>query len=189
MVIDAAARTFADHGFTAASIQQIAARAGVVPSVVYDHFRSKRELYLELLDTRGSAFIERTVRPVESGGAEELVARSVDAFFLAVEEDQFMWRVLSREAPPDAAIAAKYDEIQSSATAAISALVQSFRPDSELIEGIPRATTNALVAQSVKATMNGAARWWFDNRDTPRTHVVATVNALLLSGLLPLANH
>ena len=48
-ILDAAVEVFAEQGYTAAKMQDIAARAGVVPSVLYDHFGSKRELHITLL--------------------------------------------------------------------------------------------------------------------------------------------
>ena len=49
-ILDAAVEVFAERGYTAAKMQDIAARAGVVPSVLYDHFGSKRELHITLLE-------------------------------------------------------------------------------------------------------------------------------------------
>src|SRR4051812_24180320 len=40
-ILDAAVEVFAELGYDAAKMQNIAARAGVVPSVLYDHFGSK----------------------------------------------------------------------------------------------------------------------------------------------------
>ena len=49
-ILDAAVEVFAEHGYDAAKMQDIAARAGVVPSVLYDHFGSKRELHITVLE-------------------------------------------------------------------------------------------------------------------------------------------
>lgn len=49
-VIDAALRVFAERGYAAASIRDIAALAGVTKPVVYYHFGSKAGLYQALLD-------------------------------------------------------------------------------------------------------------------------------------------
>lgn len=49
VIIAAAIEQFADHGFDAASMEEIAAAASVTKPIVYRHFQSKRSLYLDLL--------------------------------------------------------------------------------------------------------------------------------------------
>ena len=46
----AAAELFAERGYVGASIDEIAARSGVSPPVVYDHFESKQDLYRRLVE-------------------------------------------------------------------------------------------------------------------------------------------
>jgi AcrR family transcriptional regulator len=41
LILEAAARQFAAHGYSGASMTGIAAAAGIAPSVIYDHFGSK----------------------------------------------------------------------------------------------------------------------------------------------------
>ena len=49
-VLQAAMNTFASHGFSGASIRDIAAAAGVTKPTVYYHFGSKADLYQALVD-------------------------------------------------------------------------------------------------------------------------------------------
>lgn len=51
-LLDAAARLFADEGFTATSVEEVAAEAGYTVGAVYSNFGSKEQLFLELLTTR-----------------------------------------------------------------------------------------------------------------------------------------
>ncbi|HEY4378100.1 MAG TPA: helix-turn-helix domain-containing protein, partial [Acidimicrobiales bacterium] len=48
-----ATAVFAEHGFHGASMNQVAEAAGVTKPVLYQHFRSKRELYRELVEDVG----------------------------------------------------------------------------------------------------------------------------------------
>lgn len=50
-MLDAALAEFSSHGFTAATIESIAARAGLSKSGFYAHFRSKESIFQSLLDT------------------------------------------------------------------------------------------------------------------------------------------
>lgn len=50
-LLDVALAEFSSHGFTAATIESIAARAGLSKSGFYAHFRSKESIFQSLLDT------------------------------------------------------------------------------------------------------------------------------------------
>jgi len=81
-VVSAAIDQLADGGYASASVQAIAARAGVATGSVYRHFPSKRELFTEVfrrasqreLDVMGAMVVgdERSVR--------ERIAAAVEAF-------------------------------------------------------------------------------------------------------------
>ncbi len=49
-ILDAAEAVFAEHGFEAASLREIARRAGIQQPGLYNHFASKRDLYAAVLD-------------------------------------------------------------------------------------------------------------------------------------------
>ncbi len=49
-LLDAAAVVFAEHGYHGASVADVAAAAGLTKGAVYSNYRSKEELFLELLD-------------------------------------------------------------------------------------------------------------------------------------------
>ncbi|WP_264075182.1 TetR/AcrR family transcriptional regulator, partial [Mycolicibacter minnesotensis] len=80
-ILDAAVEVFAEHGYTATKMADIAARAGVVPSVLYDHFGSKRELHITLLEAHSEQLRERSLRRLEGGSVEEMVRASISSYF------------------------------------------------------------------------------------------------------------
>ena len=49
-ILDAAEAVFAERGFDAASLREIARRAGIQQPGLYNHFASKRDLYAAVLD-------------------------------------------------------------------------------------------------------------------------------------------
>src|SRR4051812_5134592 len=49
-ILAAAVPVFARHGFREASLDDIAAQAGITRAIVYRHFDSKEELYRAILD-------------------------------------------------------------------------------------------------------------------------------------------
>jgi AcrR family transcriptional regulator len=56
-LLDVARLLFAERGFHDTSVQELADRAGVTKPVVYQHFQSKRALFLELLRATGGELL------------------------------------------------------------------------------------------------------------------------------------
>ena len=187
LVLEAATQAFAEHGYEGASIGQIAERAGVVASVVYDHFGSKRALYVELLASHARTLIEHTTKPRPSESPQQLFEANIEAFYRFVEAYPFVWRMIFRDPPADTQIAAAHREIQRGASDAIAVLIASVRPAEQLIPGIARDQANTMLAEGITALNNGLAGWWYEHRETPREQVLAVVHVLLWTGLQHLA--
>ncbi|HEX6457594.1 MAG TPA: TetR/AcrR family transcriptional regulator [Thermoleophilaceae bacterium] len=69
-LLAAAAETFAERGFQAATMEQIADRVGLTKGALYYRYRTKEDLFLALLDERCARYtaeLERT--PVAGWGA------------------------------------------------------------------------------------------------------------------------
>ena len=99
-LLAAARHEFAAQGYAGASLDLIAARAGVTKGALYHHFANKAALlqavYIELEEeaaTRVRAAVEAT-----KGGAMARVAAAFDAFFNA-SADPIYHRIVLRDAP------------------------------------------------------------------------------------------
>jgi AcrR family transcriptional regulator len=77
----AAQEVFVRAGYHAAAMDEIADRAGVSKPVLYQHFPSKLELYLALLDQHTSALLD-AVRTALSSTQDnkQRVAATMDAY-------------------------------------------------------------------------------------------------------------
>jgi AcrR family transcriptional regulator len=181
-ILDAAVEQFAERGYEGASISEIARGAGVVASVIYDHFPSKRALHVQLLEIHGSALIERAVRPVEGATPQDLLRWSIEAFFEFMEEDPFVWRLLFRDPPSDPEIARAHKRIQDRATEAIAALIEAAMPGAEPQWGIPRRQASWMLAEAARAVTDALAAWWYEHPEVPREQVVTVAVALLWEG-------
>lgn len=62
---------FARQGYHATSVDDVAEAAGYTKGAVYSNFRSKEELFLELLDRRIDRNVERLESVLLSGSAEQ----------------------------------------------------------------------------------------------------------------------
>ena len=81
-LLGAAQEVFVSQGYHAAAMDEIADRAGISKPVLYQHFPSKLELYLALLDESVDALID-TVRQALSSTTEnkQRVAATFGAYF------------------------------------------------------------------------------------------------------------
>jgi AcrR family transcriptional regulator len=181
-ILAAAVELFAQHGYAEAKMQDIAARAGVVPSVLYDHFGSKRELHVTVLEQHAEQLRESSLRRVEGASAEELVRASVTNYFEFVEKDPFMWRFLHRDPPADPEIAAVCQEIADRGTEAIAGLIRFGAGDAKPINGITIDDAAWILARATQSACGGVATWWYENRGVPRERVVELVFMLLWQG-------
>lgn len=181
-ILAAATEVFAERGYAGASMTAIAARAGVVASVIYDHFGSKRDLAVELLEQHGAAIVERTITDVTSDDPRELVRTSIDLFFRFMEEDPFIWRFLFRDPPTDPEIAAVHRRIHDLAAEGIAEMVRRTIPPQELFGGIPYERATLMIAKASQQSTQGLAQWWFENRDVPREEVVEVAYRVLWDG-------
>ncbi|CDQ43393.1 MULTISPECIES: TetR/AcrR family transcriptional regulator [Mycolicibacterium] len=181
-ILDAAVETFAEHGFAEAKMQDIASLAGVVPSVLYDHFGSKRELHLAVIEEHATQLREHSLRRVEGATPEEMVRASISNYFEFVEADPFMWRFLHRDPPADSETAKVVEEIIGRGTAAIADLIRLGAGETTSVRGITVDDSAWILARATQSACDGVATWWYENRDVPRERVVELVFMLLWQG-------
>ena len=85
-LLDVALDVFADKGFHETSMNDVAEAAGVTKPVLYQHFRSKRELFGELLADVGRDLQDAITKAVASAQtSHEMVDLGFAAFFRYVD--------------------------------------------------------------------------------------------------------
>lgn len=98
-MLDAAVAEFGRHGFHAASMDEIATRAGVSKPMVYAYLGSKEDLFLACMHREGTRLLEAIVGVVEFDLApDEQLWRGMRAFFGYVAANRDGWSVLYRHA-------------------------------------------------------------------------------------------
>jgi AcrR family transcriptional regulator len=190
LIMEAAARLFAERGYPGASMIDIAAAAGIAPSVIYDHFPSKKVLHLALLSQHARALIDATTRieaatPGTEDSGEALMRRSTEGFFSFVEQHPYAWRMLFRDPPADDEIAAAHARIHQNGAAAISGLLH-LAPELRLRAGITRDRGAEMLAWAIKSSNDGLAAWWYEHPEVPREQVVEVSVGLCWRGLAAL---
>src|SRR5919204_4170163 len=86
-LLDVALREFAAPGLHATSMDQVAGAAGVTKPVLYQHFGSKRRLYLELLEDVGRQLSDAIAKATAAAdGPRQQVTAGFGTYFHFVAE-------------------------------------------------------------------------------------------------------
>jgi AcrR family transcriptional regulator len=94
-LLEVALERFAANGFHGTSMEEIADAAGVTKPVLYQHFGSKRTLYLELLETVGQELLQEvTVRAEAETHPHQQVLAGFRAYFRFVRERTSAFQLL-----------------------------------------------------------------------------------------------
>ncbi len=98
-MLEVAGRVFAQRGFHAASMEEIAAGTGVSKPMIYNYFGSKEGLYFAYIELAGRRMLSRMRNAVRAAGdrPEERLWASVLAFFGHVDDNRNEWSVLFGE--------------------------------------------------------------------------------------------
>jgi AcrR family transcriptional regulator len=90
-----ATEVFAERGFHATSMDEVAEAAGVTKPVLYQHFPSKRALYRELLDDVDAQLVSSLVAATTSASTgRERVQEGFAAYFRFVATNRAAFRLL-----------------------------------------------------------------------------------------------
>jgi AcrR family transcriptional regulator len=181
-VIEAAAtQVFAERGYQAATIDEIARRSGVSAPVVYDHFESKADLHARLLERHLAEM--RSVWAAHLTGAdppETRIPRALDAWFAYVESHPYAWRMIFRDTSGDPDVQAAHREIQAQSSRGLLPLLETL-PGGTEIAGDGGELAREMVVELLRSAIAGLALWWYEHREVPREQVVAAaMNALWL---------
>src|SRR5215207_4620080 len=90
---------FAEKGYEATSVEEIAARAEVSKPVVYEHFGGKEGLYAVVVDREVRSLLETVTASLTAGRAHELVEQAALALLAYIENSSDGFRILVRDSP------------------------------------------------------------------------------------------
>lgn len=181
LIVEAAIVEFAQRGYEAASIGRIANAAGVARTVLYDHFSSKHELFVQVLDVEQQSLLSYLSTALGSEGTtEERWRAAFDAFFAFVQEQPQGWRLLFPSNPPLGDDAAQeYRRIHAGSNRMLADLLAADARRAGLEPETVRA--RALFAIHRDA-LTAAARWWEGHPDVSRAEIVDAAMAALWTG-------
>jgi len=153
-LFDVALSLFAEHGYAATTMDDIAESAGVTKPLVYQHFESKRALYLELMDVVSRELVTRIAQATaNASGPRQQVELGFAAYFELMVDNEPAFRLLyGRDAPDDFELGAALRRVEETIAQAIDPLIDAgLEPGHRL-----------LLAHAVVGMAEGASRHWLD---------------------------
>lgn len=181
-MLDIAEQVFAERGFAAAAMDDIAERVGVSKPMLYEYFGSKEGLLVGCINRARSELRAVTERAVaEASDAEDAMRRAVRAFFEYIEERQVSWSMLRHESAVTVPWAVEEIEgIRRQQTALFATLTAGFLPDSTRME-------LEAAAEVVVGACERVALWRERRGDVSSVDATEYVMRFLWSGLVSLA--
>ncbi len=150
---------FAEDGYAAVTMDEIAARVGVTKPLLYNYFGNKERLYIACMERAAESLTATVAESVtETDSPAEALGDGVRAFFAFLDSDRAAWAVLFDETLPRggevAERAAAYrGRILALVSAAMLAQLPERRRDAARIE--VEALSTALLGAA-----EALARWW-----------------------------
>ncbi len=159
-LLSAALEVFVAQGYHAAAMDDIADRAGVSKPVLYQHFPSKLELYLALLDESCDTIISAAAQALESTEDNKLrVAATMHAFYDYVASAEGAFRlVFESDLTNEPAVRARVDRVTVECAKLIAHVI---RDDTGLSE-----EQSQLLAVSLVGMAQVSARFWLQEHGT-----------------------
>ena len=176
--LGAAHELFAERGYAAVTMDEIAAAVGVTKPLLYNYFGNKERLYIACMERAGDSLIATIAEAVgESANPGDALGAGVRAFFEFLDTDRAAWAVLFDETLPHGGevfdrVAAYRGQIVDLVSASLLAQLPDRRQVKVEIEALSTALLGAAEA---------LARWWL------RTEAISAEGAaeLLVSTVEP----
>jgi AcrR family transcriptional regulator len=174
-LLEAADRVVQREG-SAASMNLIAAEAGITKPILYRHFGDKSGLYRALASRHIEQLLIRLrAALLTRGGLAARTRATVEAYLAAVEEQPQVYRfLLERAAMEDAEVRG---EVVGFVRRFGDELAAGMRAESAL--GEISAARAQIWAHGIAGMVQAAGDWWLDHPDVPRQVVVEQLTALM----------
>jgi AcrR family transcriptional regulator len=175
LILDVAGPVFARRGFHAASMDEIAAEAGVSKPMLYAYFGSKQGLYLAYIDRTGRELVDRLQRAAEDSRGQPRHARlqaPVREFLAFVEDYRDGWTVLFRETTTIAPVAEEVATLRTQVVGVVRAMLET---GGTRTTGLPADA----IAHAIVGAGESIANWWLDHPESGRDEVADWYVALV----------
>jgi AcrR family transcriptional regulator len=168
---------FAEKGFEATSVEEIAAKAGVSKPVVYEHFGGKEGLYAVIVDREMRALLGRVEGALTGDHARTLLEQAALALLDYIEADTDGFRILVRDSPVAASTGSFASLIGDIAVRVEHLLAAEFKQRGFDAKYAP------MYSQMLVGMVALTGQWWVDVRRPKKADVAAHLVNLAWNGL------
>ncbi|HVF19470.1 MAG TPA: TetR/AcrR family transcriptional regulator [Mycobacteriales bacterium] len=176
-LLDVGRAQFAERGFEATSIEQIAERAGVSKPVIYEHFGGKEGLYAVVVDREMQRLITRVTGALDGGHPRVLLEQAAGALLTYIEDETDGFRILVRDSPVASTSGTFASLIGDIASQVEYILVAEFKARGFDPKNAP------MYSQALVGMVALVGQWWLEARKPKRDEVVAHLVNLAWNGL------
>ncbi|WP_246281880.1 TetR/AcrR family transcriptional regulator [Fodinicola acaciae] len=176
-LLDIGRSLFAERGYEATSIEEVAARAGVSKPVVYEHFGGKEGLYAVVVDREMRHLLDSVTGALTAGHPRLLLEQAAMALLTYIETQTDGFRILVRDSPV------------TSATGNFSSLIGDIASQVEyILAGKFKARSYdpklaSLYSHALVGMVALTGQWWLEARKPRKEEVAAHLVNLAWNGL------
>jgi AcrR family transcriptional regulator len=168
---------FAEKGYEAVSVEEIAANAGVSKPVVYEHFGGKEGLYAVVVDREMNHLLDSITQALTAGTARELLEQAGMALFDYIDSCPDGFRILVRDSPVSQQTGSFASLIVDVAAQVEHLLAAEFSAHGLNSKYAP------MYSQMLVGMVAFTGQWWLDVRKPKKEEVVAHLVNLAWRGL------
>ncbi|MGS2589727.1 TetR/AcrR family transcriptional regulator [Streptomyces hebeiensis] len=176
-LLDIGRTVFAEKGFEATSVEEIASKAGVSKPVVYEHFGGKEGLYAVVVDREMRQLLDMVTSALTAGHPRELLEQAAFALLDYIERYTDGFRILVRDSPVAQSTGTFASLISDIATQVEDILGMEFKARGFDPKLAP------LYAQALVGMVALTGQWWVDARRPKKSEVAAHLVNLAWHGL------
>lgn len=176
-LIEISRALFAERGFDASSIEEIASRAQVSKPVVYEHFGGKEGLYAVVVDREVTQLLGMMRASLTGGSPRELLESSAVALLDYIESNPDGFKILGRDSPIGASSASFQSIIGDVGSRVEGILAEAFKRQKFDPRHAP------MYAQMLVGMTVTLGQWWLGERKPSKEVVAAHLVNLAWNGL------
>jgi AcrR family transcriptional regulator len=180
-ILEAANAVFGERGYEHVRIDDVAAAAGISKALIYEHFESKQDLYIELLNKAAQDLLGLLVAAASAPGMEGALRmeNAAMAGFQYVQDNPHAFHMFVRDVT-DPLISERQETLRRDAVRMMADVMEMEPPETRA--GMTRQHTEQL-AEMIVAGYYALADWWLRNPSFPRDEVVRSMLQFMWLGL------
>jgi AcrR family transcriptional regulator len=178
----AAHELFAQRGYAAVTMDEVAAALGVTKPLLYNYFGNKEQLYIACMERSGDALVRTILETVgDTSNPGDALNEGLRAFFAFLDADRAAWAVLFDETLPHSGVLAdRVVEYRGRLTELVS--------ESLLAQlAAKRRAAARIEVEALSTALLGAAealaRWWLRTEATSAREAAELLIATIEPGL------